>query len=264
MSAISELRAAAAFLSPLGQPAGPASSAVTPTPRTMAYFPLVGAAIGALVGLAWKQAEHSSSRFLAAALAQAADCGLTGALHLDGVADTADGLLAHVPAKDRLDIMAEPGVGAFAVTAVGVALMTRVAALAALEPSPALLAALYCSSRSVMVIGARSVPYARKEGIVTAFLPSGSFPPQTRPGPVDQALLAAVGGAVAALGLASAVAGRRGAVSVVAGWGAAGLVLESARRRLGGYTGDVLGAAGVACETLGLVVAAQGTRSPHG
>ena len=56
------------------------------------------------------------------------------------------------------------------------------------------------------------------------------------------------------------MAGRRGAAAVIAGWGAAAVVLESARRRLGGYTGDVLGAAGVTCEISGLVVAAGGAR----
>ncbi len=108
--------------------------------------------------------------------------------------------------------MSEPGVGSFAAVALGLALVTRVAALAALEPSPALLAALYCSSRSVMVIGSRSLPYARQDGLVSAFLPGdGSARARSTP-----ALLAAVAGAGAALGLASAVAGRRGAAAVVA------------------------------------------------
>jgi adenosylcobinamide-GDP ribazoletransferase len=218
----------------------------------MAYFPLVGAAIGGSVGLAWRQARRSFPPLLAAALTTGADCALTGALHLDGLADTADGLLAHAPARSRLEIMSEPGVGAFAAVAVGVALITRVAALAALQPSPPLLAALYCSSRSAMVIGARSLPYAREEGLVSAFLP--------REEGGGAALVAAVAGAGAALGLAAAVAGRRGAAAVVAGWGAAWLVMDSARRRIGGYTGDVLGAAGVCCETLGLVVAAGAGR----
>jgi adenosylcobinamide-GDP ribazoletransferase len=245
MSAVSELRAAVAFLSPLGQ-AGPAQS--PPSPQTMAYFPLVGAALGALVGVTWRQARRSFTPVLAAALAVAADCGLTGALHLDGLADTADGLLAHVPAKSRLEIMSEPAIGTFGAVALCVALVARVAALAALRPSPALLAALYGSSRSVMVIGARSMPYARQEGLVSAFLPRNEA--------ADEAVLSALAGAGAALGLASVAKGRRGAAAVLAGWAAAGLVMESARRRLGGYTGDVLGAAGVACETVGLVVAA--------
>jgi adenosylcobinamide-GDP ribazoletransferase len=272
VSALADLRSAVAFLTPLGRaPFG--HPGAPPSPLTMTYFPLVGAGIGGLVGLTWRQARRSFPPLLAAALAVAADCALTGALHLDGLADTADGLLAHVPTKDRLDIMAEPGVGSFAAVALGVALLARLSALAALEPSPALLGALYCSSRSVMVIGSRSLPYARPGGLVSAFLPStqglpsteglpstGGLPATDGGGQTGQALVAAWAGAAAGLALASAVAGRRGAAAVVAGWGAAAVVLESARRRLGGYTGDVLGAAGVACETSGLVVAAGGQR----
>ncbi len=173
---------------------------------------------------------------------------MTGGLHLDGLADTADGLCAHVPAKSRLEIMAEPQVGTFAVVTLGTALIARTAALAALEPSPALLAALYCSSRSVMVIGSRALPYAREEGLATAFLPA--------PGGPDGALVAGLAGAGAALLLATLVAGRRGARAVAGGWVSGALVLVLARRRIGGFTGDVLGAAGVVCETTGLVMAA--------
>ena len=173
---------------------------------------------------------------------------MTGGLHLDGLADTADGLCAHVPAKSRLEIMAEPQVGTFAVVPLGAALISRTAALAALEPSPALLAALYCSSRSVMVVGSRGLPYARGEGLATAFLPA--------PAGSDSALVAGLAGAGAALLLATLVAGQRGARAVVAGWVSGALVLVLARRRIGGFTGDVLGAAGVVCETAGLVMAA--------
>ena len=128
MSAASELRVAVAFLTPLHlTPAG--TTPPPPTPRSMAYFPLVGGAIGALVGLTWRQARRTFPPLLSAALAVAADCALTGALHLDGLADTADGLLAHVPSKDRLEIMAEPGTGSFAAVAVGLALLTRAASL---------------------------------------------------------------------------------------------------------------------------------------
>jgi adenosylcobinamide-GDP ribazoletransferase len=257
MSAASELRAAVAFLTPLHLT--PASTTPPPpTPRSMAYFPVVGGAIGALVGLTWRQAGRMFPPLLSAALAVAADCALTGALHLDGLADTADGLLAHVPSKDRLEIMAEPGTGSFAAVAVGLALLTRAASLAALEPSPALLAALYCSSRSVMVIGSRWLPYARRDGLVSAFLPESASH-----GQVDRSLVAAGVGALGALGLAAAVAGRRGAAGVVAGWGTAALVFESSRRRVGGYTGDVLGAAGVCCETCALVVAAGTAPAPR-
>ena len=238
-----DLAAAVAFLTLLGN-----RRAARPGPATMAYFPVVGASLGTLIGLSWRATRRRLPPLSAAALVVATDVLMTGGLHLDGLADTADGLCAHVPAKSRLEIMAEPQVGTFAAVALGVVLISRTAALAALEPSPALLAALYCSSRSVMVIGSRALPYARDEGLATAFLP--------KPAGRDGALVAALGGAGAALLLAALAAGRRGARAVVAGWVAGALVLVLARRRIGGFTGDVLGAAGVVCETAGLLVAA--------
>jgi adenosylcobinamide-GDP ribazoletransferase len=237
-----DLAAAVAFLTPFG-----GRQAARPGPATMAYFPVVGASLGALIGLSWSAARKRLPPLPAAALVVATDALMTGGLHLDGLADTADGLCAHVPAKSRLEIMAEPQVGTFAAIALGVVLISRTAALAVLEPSPTLLAALYCSSRSVMVIGTRAMPYARKDGLATAFLPKTGGP--------DAALVASLGGAGAALLLAALVAGRRGARAVVAGWVSGALVLVLARRRIGGFTGDVLGAAGVVCETAGLFVA---------
>ena len=85
----------------------------------MAYFPVVGASLGALIGLSWRTARRRLPPLPAAALVVATDALMTGGLHLDGLADTADGLCAHVPAKSRLEIMAEPQVGTFAVVALG-------------------------------------------------------------------------------------------------------------------------------------------------
>jgi len=215
----------------------------------MAYFPAVGAALGCVVGWGWRLAGRRLAPLPSAALAVAADAVLTGALHLDGLADAADGLLAHVPARSRLEIMAEPGVGTFGTVALGVSLIARTSALASLAPSPALLGAIYCTSRAVMVVGSRALPYARDDGLASAFLPS-------RPG-WDASLIANVAAAGAALMVASVGRGRQGAVAVLTGWAAGGLVLELARGRLGGFTGDVLGAAGSLCETAALVVAAS-------
>jgi adenosylcobinamide-GDP ribazoletransferase len=218
----------------------------------MAYFPAVGAALGCVVGWGWRLAGRRLAPLPSAALAVAADAVLTGALHLDGLADAADGLLAHVPARSRLEIMAEPGVGTFGTVALGVSLIARTSALASLAPSPVLLGAIYCTSRAVMVVGSRALPYARDDGLARAFLPS-------RPG-WDTSLIANVAAGGAALVVASVGRGRQGALAVLAGWAAGALVLELARRRLGGFTGDVLGAAGTLCETAALVVAASGPK----
>ncbi len=169
-------------------------------------------------------------------------------LHLDGLADTADGLFAHVPAKGRLEIMAEPQVGTFATVALEVVLISCTAALAALEPSPALLAALYCSS----ALGHghwQPVPSICSGRGAGNGLPARDRCPRRR---ACRRRRRSRCGAVARSprGRTAGCKGRSG------GWAAGRLVLVMARRRVGGFTGDVLGAAGVVCETAGLVVAA--------
>lgn len=249
MTAAPDLKAAVCFLTPLGR-----SGAVPPppSPATMTWFPVVGASMGFLLGNAWRSASAHLSPLAASVLTVGADWAVTGALHLDGLADTADGLLAHAPARTRLEIMAEPQVGSFAAAAIALAMLARASALASLEPSPGLLASVYCSSRSVMVVASRVLPYARGAGLATAFLPTD------RNG--DPALIAGVTGAAAAVCLARLSTGRQGARGILAGWVASAGVLALARRRVGGFTGDILGAAGVVCETASLLCASAKSR----
>jgi len=225
---MSGARQAIAFLTPVG-------GAATPSPKAMPWFPVVGAAIGAALGGVWWVAGELWPPVVAAAVVVAADLALTGLLHLDGLVDAADGLLPHLPRQRRLDVMAAPDAGAFGIGVAGAALLLRWSALAVLRPDPALLAGLWCGSRTLMATVAMAVPYAREEGLATAFLGG----PWTWP--------IAIAGAVVA-----AVLARVAAVGVLAGL----LVVALAKRRIGGYTGDVLGAAGVVGETAGLLVAA--------
>jgi adenosylcobinamide-GDP ribazoletransferase len=236
-------RDAFAFLTPI------ARSNRSPSPEAMAFFPVVGAVLGLIEGIAWRGARRFWATLPAAAIVIGADAVLTGALHLDGLADTADGLLAHVPTKDRLEIMAEPEVGTFGTVALVISLVARAAAMSSIEPSPTLLAALGCCSRSVMVLGSRSLPYARETGLVTPFLAAQEVP--------DPAVRAAVCGLVGAALVTGLAHDRRGLMGVFAGSAAGAAVLLGARRRLGGFTGDVLGASGVVCETVGLLVSAR-------
>jgi len=233
--------AALAFLTPLGR-------AREPDRTTFDWFPLVGALLGAAVGLVWWGAHEVWPPLVAATLAVAADVALTGALHVDGLADTADGVLPHLDRSRRLDVMAEPDVGAFGVTAVVLTLGLRVAVLASLKPDPVLVAALWCTSRTVMAVAARSVPYARAEGgLAAAFL--GRSP-----------ILVALLGTAMAAALALSGGSDLGAHVVLVAAASVALagagVVVLARRRLGGFTGDVLGAAGLVGETVGLLVAA--------
>jgi adenosylcobinamide-GDP ribazoletransferase len=230
------MRRALAFLTPL-------FGASEPRPQTLGWFPLVGAALGVALGALWWGAEWVWPAAVAAAIVVAADLAVTGLLHVDGLADTADGLLPHLDRARRLEVMATPDVGAFGVATVGAVLLLRWAALATTAPSPLLLGGLWCASRTAMVVTARTVPYARPGGLASSFLGGRALP------------AAIIGGALA-VSLAFAGPGVPGAVAVGAVVvGAAGVVVL-ARRRIGGFTGDVLGASGMVGETAGLVVAA--------
>jgi adenosylcobinamide-GDP ribazoletransferase len=221
-----------------------AGSGQSPDARTLRWFPVVGALIGLVVGGAWWGADRVLPPLLAAAVVVVVDLVLTGMLHLDGVADSADGLLPHLDRERRLAVMAEPTTGAFAVTAVAGVLLLRTAALASRPADVGLLVAIWAASRSVMAGVATTRPYARPGGLASSFLGDRMAP-----------VLAAAGIAAATV-LAGVAAGRAGVGAIV------GLVLVSiaivalAQRRLGGFTGDVLGAVGVLGETVALVVAA--------
>jgi adenosylcobinamide-GDP ribazoletransferase len=230
------MRRALSFLTPL-------FGASEPRPETLTWFPFAGAALGLVLGAVWWGAERIWPAAVAAAIVVAADLALTGLLHVDGLADSADGLLPHLDRARRLEVMATPDVGAFGVAAVVAVLLLRWAALAATTPSPLLLGGLWCASRTAMAVAARTVPYARPGGLASAFLGG-------------RTLSTALIGAVLATGLAFAgpgVAGIAAVAGVVAG--AAGVV-ALARRRIGGFTGDALGASGMVGETTGLLVAA--------
>src|SRR5688500_6854336 len=157
------MRAALTLLTVFGR-----SSA--PTPGAWTWFPLVGAALGALVGGTWWLADEVFPILLAAALVVIADLAVTGMLHVDGLADSADGLLPHASRDERLRIMRTPDVGAFGVAVVTVTLLTRVSAFAVQPVSIALVVALWCVSRSVIAAAPAWLPYVRDEGMAASML----------------------------------------------------------------------------------------------
>jgi adenosylcobinamide-GDP ribazoletransferase len=233
------VREALAFLTVLGRSGAP-------SPRAVRWFPVVGTLLGAGLGLLWWGAAWLWPPLVAASVVVAADLAATGLLHLDGLADAADGLLAPLDRERRLAVMHAPEVGAFGVGVVVVVLLLRVASVAALDPgvgTVGLLVGLWTVSRTAMAVTVATVPYARPGGLASAFV--GATPG----GPL-------VGGVVLALAAALAGPGWAGVAAVVAAGAGATVVVGLARRRLGGFTGDVLGASGLVAETVGLVVAA--------
>jgi len=243
------MRRALAFLTPFG-------GAVAPSPAALAWFPPVGAVIGLGVGGIGWLAARAWPATAAAGVALAADVALTGYLHLDGLADAADGLFPPLGRDRRLAVMADPAVGAFGVVTVGVILLLRFGAFASTRADPLVIAALWCGSRTAMAVIARTLPYARPGGLVGAFVAGQDAADDTgrvaHRGPFVPALV----GLALAVGLAFAGRGAHALASLGAEAAAVGAVTLLARRRIGGFTGDVLGAAGVMGETAGLLVLA--------
>jgi adenosylcobinamide-GDP ribazoletransferase len=231
------MKAALAFLTAVPVPAA------RPGPATLRWFPVAGVLIGVVVGASWWAAGEVLPALVAAGVVVAVDLALTGALHVDGLADSADGLLGHLDGPDRRKaVMAAPDVGAFGVAAVAAVVLLRWSALASMEPDVALVAATWAASRGVMAVALVVVPYVGG-GLGTAFLGA-------RPGPVAGVAVAAP---VAVAVLADEPVAAFAAIAAVAGAGAG--VVALGRLRLGGITGDVVGAAGLVAETVGLVVA---------
>jgi adenosylcobinamide-GDP ribazoletransferase len=198
----------------------------------------------------WWLAAKLWLRLLAGAVAVAADLALTGLLHFDGLADAGDGLLAPLTRERRLAAMADPSIGAFGALTVGAVLLLRFGAFASLRPSPLVIAGLWCASRTAMVAITEALPYARPDGLVQSFLGARST--------LQRGLLrgSLVGGIALSAALVVIARGVRGVAALGAELIAIALVALFSRRRIGGYTGDVLGAAGVIGETVGLLALA--------
>jgi len=225
--------------------------------RAILWLPGVGlllGGIGACVVLAAGSLNSTGpGRLLGAALAVAVIAVLTGGLHLDGLADTADGLGSRRPAADALEIMRRSDIGPMGVGALVLVLLIQVTAVAAVPRPPLAAAALVLAevTARVAVVIATSSPAARPGGFGALVA--------DRTTAAERALTAGLlACAVAAAGLTAGgppLAGR-GLAAALAGLLAGGLVQRTARRRLGGMTGDVFGAILQVSATVVLVAAA--------
>jgi adenosylcobinamide-GDP ribazoletransferase len=236
------VRRALAFLTVLGR-------AAPPTARTLTWFPLVGMAVGALVGGSWWLAARVWPGVVAAVVAVGVDAVVTGGLHLDGLADAADGLIPAVDRSRRLEIMADPRIGAFGAVSLFVVLALRITTLSVGSARPLAVVALWTGSRTLMAVIARTVPNAREADPSARGAHASAF---VRDSSTSATFVGAYGLALAA-GCAVLGLGSRGVAMVGAEVVAAIAVTWFGIRRVGGYTGDVLGAAGVLGETAGLL-----------
>ena len=212
-----------------------------PLGAAAAWFPAVGAVLGAVAGGVGYVARPALGASVSAVLAVAVLVVLTGALHQDGLADCADGLGARGGGTERrLAVMRDSSIGAFGALALGLWLLLVVSALAGLGRSDAFAALVVAGAtgRWAAVLHAVGAAPARRDGLGAAFGVSG-----------PAVAVATVVAAAVALGLAGVDGlGALGAAALVAA-----LVSVWSRRALGGRTGDTLGAAVALAEAAALV-----------
>jgi adenosylcobinamide-GDP ribazoletransferase len=200
--------------------------------RSIFFFPLVGLAIG-LIAAAFDYAIGQALPLLpASVLTILVLIGLSGGLHMDGLADAADGFFSARPRAKMMEIMRDSRIGVMGVLAVMFVVLLKVTLLAAILTSSrwVLILLMPLAGRAAVVLLMTALPYARPEG-----------------------------------GLATLFAGSRswlhglwawGLMFVLSGWLAQGLGLAAAilalvltalfilynRSKIGGFTGDTLGA----------------------
>jgi adenosylcobinamide-GDP ribazoletransferase len=205
------------------------------SPETIAtwvlYFPVVGALVGLSGALTYVAARELWTPFVAAAMAVAVEVVITGGFHEDGLGDAADALGGAADAADARRILKDPRLGSFGVLAVALGIVLRIGAIGSLQAWSAIAAlpAAHALARAAAVAVLGSAPIAGEEGLGAAYGRALSA----------RTLLAAGAGglliSVVAIGWWAALAAVGSAV--IAWW-----IGRAAGRRIGGVTGDVLGA----------------------
>jgi adenosylcobinamide-GDP ribazoletransferase len=195
-----------------------------------AGFPAAGVVIGALLAAAAAGAAWLFPPAVSSALLVGISLLLTGAIHLDGLADCADAFYSRRDREAVLRILKDPRIGTMGGAAIGLSLLLRAASFISLPTGILILALPIVSmfSRSAVLAAMRVLPYVRSEsGIISASAATA------RTGGTGLLVLAAVSSLLAAVLLP---------VPVVAALIALALFWRISWRKIGGCTGDVLGA----------------------
>ena len=236
MSGNGEFLNALRFMTIVPVPSSDAATAPDWLSRCVKYFPAVGIGIGAASALVLLLAGAIWGPVIAALLAVATSIVVTGALHEDGLADTADGFGGGRSVEKRLAIMKDSRIGAYEALALAFGVALRVTALAEMPlwSGAAALIAAHAAARITPAFVMNALPYV---GDTAAMKVSYTDAPVSA-NDIRLALLVVVGALVplafiSILSIASGLLLGAGLATAIALW---------ARRLIGGYTGDVLGA----------------------
>jgi adenosylcobinamide-GDP ribazoletransferase len=216
-------------------------------PRGMVpYFPLVGLLLGILVYALDAVALRLWSRPVAAVLDVLWLAVVTGALHLDGLGDTADGLFGHHPREKALAIMKDSRVGAMGVVAIVLNLMLKWTGIAELDLHRGLVLVLVPAyARAGLLFGFRFLDYGRPGG--------GTAKPFFADKPSASALWGILVPVVLSIALGLKAIALNAAFAVVVG-----AILLFYKKRLGCITGDMFGAMTEATESALFLISAVG------
>lgn len=226
---------------------------------SVVFYPVVGFIIGLLLAAAGAGLNYALLPLPAAALLTLLWVGITGGLHLDGLMDTADGILSHRPREQMLEIMKDSRVGAMGAIACGLQLLLKWSFLSALLGQPGqwwhaagCLIAVTVWSRWFMVVAIAAWPYARQgPGIGALFRGVG----------LRSVLIATAAAIVCSLvALAGFGMNVLGALLYACGFGLTAALLGYGiaaylAAKLGGLTGDTYGAVNEMLESALLLVA---------
>ncbi len=205
--------------------------------RAVPLYPLVGGAIGALGGAVVDVASGPLPAAAAAALGLGVVALVTGAMHLDALADTADAV-GGMTRERRLAIMRDHAVGAFGVVAVVLVLLFEASLLASVDHAWSAFAAAAACARWAPLPLASVLPYARSEGQGAAL--------------VGTSMLRVAAALAVAGGVALGVRGVDGLAALGAAAATALVLGLFFRRWIGGVTGDTLGATTELAQAAGL------------
>lgn len=244
---MNRLLVAVAFLTRLPVPL-PASTGAEAVGRASLFFPAAGLLVGGIqAGAAFLLLKRLPDTVVAV-LTVALGVLVTGALHLDGLADTADGFGGGKDREHALRIMRDHSVGAYGASAIALALALKVAIFATLtmfgRQGLAWIALAPALGRWAPVLLGRALPYARAEGGLGQAVTGGGT-----------GWLELGGATLIALGAAVWLAGANGALAAGGALAVTFLFGLLCRRKLGGVTGDTLGASVELAEAIVLLLA---------
>ncbi|MEM6408701.1 MAG: adenosylcobinamide-GDP ribazoletransferase [Pseudomonadota bacterium] len=230
-SLLNDLLIAFHLLSRLPLPAADWGSKTRPPARAAWAYPCVGLVTGAASALiAWSALSLGIGAPVAAGLALASGIVITGAMHEDGLADCADGFWGGWEAARRLEIMKDSQIGTYGVLALVIVIGVKWMALSTILATGSLWLLLIAPilSRAAMVVVMERLAHARASGLSKS---------TGKPGARAMWLAMALGAAAAfGLGLWSGLLLMGIAVCVTL------CIMALAKRKIGGQTGDVLGA----------------------